>query len=77
MNKVVFKHLSSYIVIIRTTIMNSPIEEIALEAYSLGLRDELFAEVKKIRLSSPRKALQTVYEEAFIRIKQQINEKLD
>lgn len=45
--------------------MYNSIEDIVYEAHSRGLKDELFAKVGELRLTHPRKALSSLYEQAF------------
>lgn len=47
----------------------SILESIVLEAYELGLRDDLFKEVSTIRKSNPRMKLEEVYERALTEVK--------
>lgn len=44
-------------------------EDWLYEAHSLGIRDEIFNEVKKIRQDSPNMEFNDIYETAFNRVK--------
>ncbi len=45
--------------------MNETLEDICYEAYRLGLRDELFEEVGKLRKKYPHMEIPEMYDKAF------------
>lgn len=45
--------------------MNEKLEDICYEAYRLGLRDELFEEVGKLRDKYPHMEIPDMYDKAF------------